>query len=168
MSEENSPSEASKQGTNSYFDTAFHFDPGQRHLARFSYHLACTGPFAFLVMALMYPQSHAPVLLPLQALWWGLCLCSPCGAALGATALLLFRRQTLGYRNLRIDQAGAGTVVGVLGSLCLLIGTPLLDNLRIDGHFGHRVACISNVQQLNMGFLMYVQDYDDRYPLSQT
>jgi hypothetical protein len=169
MSKEQQFFETAVPGTASRMDADFYFAPGQRRLARLSYRLACAGPLAFVVMALMYPPTDARLLpsLPIQALWWILCLCSPCGAALGAVALLLSRRQTLGYRSLSVGHAGAGLVVGVLASLSIVLGTPALNNIRMTNHSsgGRHAACMSNVKQLGLGFLLYNQDYDERYPL---
>ncbi|MCW3055674.1 MAG: hypothetical protein JWN14_4844, partial [Chthonomonadales bacterium] len=141
----------------------------QRYLAKLSYRLACAGPFAFWVMATMYPPTNARALPPLwiQALWWTLCLCAPCGAVLGAVALFLFRKPSLGYRRLHANYAAPGLGVGLAASVALLLGTPLLTDIRRTNHSGGG-TCLSNIKQLDLGVLMYTQDYDDRYPLPKT
>lgn len=161
------------QSAPSGFDAEFRFDPRLRRLAKLSYRLACAGPFAFWVMALLYPPRDERALpsLPVQALWWILCLSAPCGAALGAVALLLFRRQSLGHRKLNVNYASAGLIVGIAGSLSLVLGIPALISIRLANHYGgggQRYACTSNVRQLGLGFLMYAQDYDEHYPLAQS
>jgi len=169
MSEKPTLSEASTQDGDYRIDSELRYVPKQRRLAKLAYRLACTGPFAFLVMAMMYPVrgTHSLPPLPVQALFWTLCLCSPCGAALGAIALLLFRNRTLGYRRLSVGYAGAGLVVGVLASFSLLLGIPTLDSMR-HGNGSRQISCLSNIKQLGIGVLMYTQDYDDRYPLPKT
>lgn len=171
MSEEQAPSEAMPQGTSSGFDAEFRFDPRLRRLAKLSYRLACAGPFAFWVLALLYPQTNERALppFPIQALWWTLCLSAPCGAALGVIALILFRRQSLGHRKLNVSYARAGLVVGASASFSLLVGIPVLNGIRMANHYrGGEGSCISNVKQLGLAFSMYVQDYDEHYPLPQS
>jgi|GEM_PF-2265457 len=170
MSEQQTSSEAMPDGVPSVLDTKFRFAPRLRRLAKISYRLACAGPFAFWVMALLYPQTNERALpaLPIQALYWALCLSAPLGAALGAIALLLFRRQSLGHRKLNVSYAHAGLIVGVLASLSLLVGIPSLNGHRLENHYGNggrRIGCLSNIKQLGLGFAMYVQDYDEHYPL---
>lgn len=171
MSEEQTPSEGVPQGAPSGFDTEFRFDPRLRRLGRLAYRLACAGPFAFWVLALLYPQTNERAVPspPIQALWWTLCLSAPCGMALGAVALLLFRRQSLGHRKLNVSYARAGLIVGASASFSLLVGIPLLNGIRMANHYrGGEAGCHSNVKQLNLAFLMYAQDYDDHYPLPQS
>jgi hypothetical protein len=172
MSESQTPSEAVPQGTPSGFDAEFRFDPRLRRLAKLSYRLACAGPFAFWVMALLYPPTNERALpsLPIQAVWWILCLAAPCGAVLGAVALLLFRRQSLGHRKLNVSYASAGLIVGISASLSLLLGIPDLNSIRRENHYGgdRRTSCLSNVKQQGIAFLMYAQDYDGYYPLPQS
>jgi len=169
MSEEPTPSEVPMPDTASPFDTELQYDPRQRYLAKLSYRLACAGPFAFWVMALLYPQTNARALPPLwiQALWWTLCLCAPCGAALGAIALFLFRKPSLGYRRLHANYAAPGLGVGVAASVALLLGTPILTDIRRSNHSNaaRYVGCVTNVKLLELGVLMYTQDYDDHYPV---
>jgi len=168
MSEEATLSGASTEGKDYRIDNDLRYVPQQRRLAKLAYRLACAGPFAFLVMAMMYPKAtHALPPLPVQALFWTLCLCSPCGAALGACALLLFRNRTLGYRRLSFGYAGAGLVVGVVASASLLFCLPTLDHMRRYNN-AIQVNCESNVRQLALGVVMYLQDYDERYPLTNT
>ncbi|MCW3096287.1 MAG: hypothetical protein JWL77_1905 [Chthonomonadaceae bacterium] len=172
MTEDSSPSEAVPQEAPSGFDTEFRFDPRLRRLAKLSYRLACAGPFAFWVMALLYPPTNERALpsLPIQALWWILCLSAPCGVALGAVALFLFRRQSLGHRKLNVSYARAGLIVGILASLSLLVEIPNLNSIRRENHYGgdRRTSCLSNVKQLGLGFMMYAQDYDEHYPLPRS
>ena len=169
MSQKQTPSEATPQDVPSELDTKFRFDPRLRRLGKLSYRLACAGPFALWVMALLYPPTNERALpaLPIQALWWTLCLSAPCGAVLGAIALLLFRRQTLGHRKLNVSYAYAGLIVGVLASLSLLLDIPMMNGQREENHYGgaHRTSCLSNVKQLGLAFSMYLQDYDEHYPL---
>jgi hypothetical protein len=99
-----------------------------------------------------------------------LCLCSPCGAALGGVVLVLFRDQTLGARRLRIEYAGAGLSVGVLASLALLFGIPILNSIRLSNHYieNQSIGCVSNVRKLSVAFMLYNQDYDGSYPPAQS
>jgi hypothetical protein len=172
MSEEQIPSEAGPQEAAFSFDTEFRFDPRLRRLAKLSYRLACAGPLAFWVMALLYPPTNERALpsLPVQALWWILCLSAPVGAVLGGVALLLFQRQSLGHRKLNVSYASAGLIVGILASLSLVLGIPDLTSIRRENHHGgaRRISCMSNVKQLGLAFEMYVQDYDGYYPLPQS
>jgi len=168
MSVEQNLPENSAQNVVGRIDIDLHYAPKQRRLAKLAYRLACVGTFAFVLRAMLYPVSAMyTVPLAAQTLFWIVALCSPCGAVLGGAVLLLFRKRTLGYRRLSVGYASAGLVVGVLASLALVLGTPVIDNAN-HGSPARHVSCLSNIKQLGLGVLMYAQDYDDHYPLPKT
>jgi prepilin-type processing-associated H-X9-DG protein len=135
-------------------------------LAKLAYRLACLGPVAFLIMGIADPLLH-PFAWPVsiwQSLWWLFCLCSPVGMLLGMLAHVQIRR--CDYPLIGANHALAGIVVGGLASVALVFGTgSLLDtaNSLIRGP-ARTTVCMSNIKQLNIGMLMYTQDYDEQFP----
>lgn len=166
MSLEQNPAEPALQDE----PTHFHAVPRQRRLAKLAYRLAHLGPLAFLVMALCYPPANPNALpgLPVQILWWTLCLCSPIGAILGAGLLVPFYRGTLGSRRVGIVYAMGAVCVGGMASLALVVGLPTPTGLRRSNYLGSHTSCASNLKQLETALLMYAQDNDDHYPPAAT
>jgi hypothetical protein len=139
----------------------------QNELAKAAYILACLGPCAAIVMASMYPPTNSKALpaLPVQILWWMLACSSPLGCVLGAIAYRVIRRSPV--RVAGGSHAVAAVVVGLVASVCLPISTLELTATRKSfGRQGANVSCMSNLKQLGVGMMMYVQDYDESYPLS--
>jgi prepilin-type processing-associated H-X9-DG protein len=134
-------------------------------VAKRAYMLACLGPCAFWVLALDYPLpdlwAFPPT--PRQLFFWLVCLCSPLGMLLGVFALLRIHLYSLSGAK----HAWAAIIVGSLASVALLYGTRNLLAVRLE-HPARVVSCLSNIKQLDLGMLMYAQDYDDHFPLPKS
>ena len=148
------------------YPTGLPGDPLWPGLGKIAYRVACMSPIAFLVMAFGYPPTSAKALphWPVQLLWWACAACAPIGILLGVIA---FSRELIdrdrGRRIKRPEYSTSAIVVGIAASLSLYCGTGSLNGIRTHNEV-RGISCLSNIKQLNLGMLMYAQDFDDRFP----
>src|SRR5947209_6884417 len=68
------------------------------------------------------------------------------------------------YRNHRAFTLIELLVVIAIIALLAAIIFPVLAQMRQDGY---KTSCLSNLKQMGTAWMMYAQDYDERFPQSQ-
>lgn len=140
--------------------------PRRSLLARIAYWLACTGPFSVFI-AMTFHLRHANVVPGFleQPLWWVLRVASPFGILLGTIALIEMRsrRHLIGYNH-----AAAAIGFGLIATFFTALGNSLIVHSTARPHRHGNYSCQSNLKQLDIAFQMYIQDYDDRFPLAES
>jgi len=116
-------------------------------------------------MAATYPPTNPKALpnLSIQVCWWALALSSPLAIIIGAIAY--YRIREAKRRVTGGPYALAAVVVGGAGTLGLVVTTGELTGQRKANRHGN-YSCSTNLKQLELGMMMYSQDYDEHYPPS--
>ena len=70
-----------------------------------------------------------------------------------------FQRRNEGFTLIELLVVIA--IIAILASILFPVFARARENAR-------RTSCLSNLKQLGLGAMMYVQDYDESYPLAQT
>jgi prepilin-type processing-associated H-X9-DG protein len=71
------------------------------------------------------------------------------------------RRGLSGWTIALIVMGGCGVIVVLIVGILLAIFLPVFNSAR---KAGQRTSCMSNMKQISLGMLMYMQDYDERMP----
>ncbi len=139
---------------------------GWLRLANVSLWLSALGPILFAVV-LLTANRYTSLSLP-DRFWKALAqimLFAPlCGMLLGLG--MVARGSVRVTHPSAAASGGAGFILGLASLIFIPLLLPGMQTLR---HPPARLtSCISDLKQLGLGMQMYVQDYDDRYPPSNT
>jgi len=139
-------------------------------LARLAYWMACSSALCLVWMAIAFPAAHPKHLPPIsvQIIWWALCLYAPASILIGIISWAWIRLR-LPHRQ-GSTFAEAAIAVGLSSCAVIFCGTTVLMSIREDFHsnLGGGFSCYSREKQLSLALQMYVQDYDEQYPLASS
>lgn len=131
--------------------------------ARVAYWLACVSSLSMVWRAKLYSPTHPDRMpsVPIQVVWWCLCLCAPLSILLGSMAHGKARGFD-GWQFVR-SYARASVTLGIVASGAIFLnGWSQWETRNYINHYGQ--SCKSHEKNLATGLLMYAQDYDERLP----
>lgn len=139
--------------------------PKPTQLATAAYLLACASAFSMVWMSATFPlHPHRTPRTSIIVIWWGFYLCAPAGIILGVTARLWAGRIIGAYRDRAY--AAASVTVGIIAIAAIAYNR--YDQRAVRAVLMQRLpgTCSSSLRQVELGFQMYAQDYDDHLPLA--
>jgi len=130
-------------------------------LDRAAYCIACLSPFSLLWIQSVGPAwSHKKGLFAQFVIW------SPSYSSVAAVVIGMF---CVVFSYVRLDHthhmnyAKAAMVLGTISALGISLVAPICLPAKPD-NYQSRKNCLTNIKLINLSLIMYVQDYDERWP----